>query len=128
MNRRALLSLLAGAFVALVVGCLSPTLPLPPPGEPTSIQQGSAAGLWEIGGDCNPGAMVLIRNERTGLIAGVGDPTTNSGRYVIEISAEECDPATVFEIVDDDMTASTSFLVRVVINGVPQQDCTDAGL
>jgi hypothetical protein len=127
MNRRLLLSALSGAAVALLVGCLSPTLPLPPPDEPNQIEQAGTPGMWEIAGNCNPGAMVLIRNERTGIISGIEDPG-HTGRYLLEIAAVACDPATVFEAVDDTMTGGTFFLVRAVINGVPQQECGDAGL
>jgi hypothetical protein len=126
MNRRTLLRTLCGAAVALLTGCLSPTLPLPPPDEPTQIEPAGTTGMWEIQGNCIPGANVLIRNERTGVITGVQD-RGDTGRYVVEIAAVECDPATVFELKDDIVTAGTSFLVREVINGVPQRECGDAG-
>ena len=125
MTRRTLFAALFGAALAMLGACLSPTLPLPPPEEPSEIAPSSTAGMWKVEGSCSAGAMVLIRNEHTGVITGTED--THAARYAVEMAAAECDPATVFEVVDETMTAGTSFLVRAVINGVPQNDCADAG-
>jgi hypothetical protein len=125
MTRRTLLVALFGAALASLGACLSPTLPLPPPEEPSEIARAGTDGMWKIQGSCSAGAMVLIRNERTGVITGTED--THAALYAVEVAAVECDPATVFEVVDETMTSGTSFLVRAVINGVPQNDCADAG-
>jgi hypothetical protein len=118
-----------GVLVAAagISSCLSPTLPLPPPDEPSSIQAASEPGHWEIRGNCTAGAMVLIRNERTGIITGTED-RDHLGRYEILLPAERCDVATVFEAFDDTFTQGTSFLVREVTGGVPTEDCSDGGI
>jgi hypothetical protein len=122
MNRRTLISGLLALPVVLGLGCLSPTLPLPPPAEPDTIHAATAADQWTIAGACTSGAMVLVRNERTGEIAGVED-REYSGRYSLDVTAQECDLATIFEAVGDDITEGTRFLVREVVAGVPQTDC-----
>lgn len=123
MKRRHFSMFLATAtLVGLSGACLAPTLPLPPPEEPDHIRPAAADGTWEIGGNCTTGAIVIIKNERTGMIVGFDDEQ-RAGRYLVELQAEECDLATVLEVVDDDATSGASFLVREVIAGVAQTDC-----
>jgi hypothetical protein len=124
--RRTILCVLLTASAAAVTSCLSPTLPLPPPDEPTSIQPTGEPGLWDVQGFCTAGAMVLIRNERTGIITGTED-RGHTGRYQMQLAAERCDLATVFEAFDDTITGGTSFLVRELSGGVAQTDCADSG-
>ena len=121
MNRRILLSGLFG--VCLLAGCLSPTLPLPPPEEPTTISESPTPGVWSVSGTCTQGAMVLIRDERTGVIAG-GEDRLHTGHYAIQVQAQECDTATVFEVVEDNVSGGTSFLIRAVVGGVAQNNCS----
>lgn len=122
MKRRLLLLVAAiVAWIALGPACMSPTLPLPPPDAPDNIQQ-TAAGSWEIRGSCTAGARVLIKNEHTGSIVGFDDEGFG-GRYLIVLPAEECDAATVSEVVGDEATVATSFIVQEVVGGVPQSPC-----
>lgn len=123
MNRRTLLSALLALPFVLGVGCLSPTLPLPPPAEPEQMEPAATEGIWILHGSCTSGAMVLVRNERTGDIAGVED-RAHEGRYELELAAERCDRATIFEALGDDITEGTSFLIRETVAGVPQDDCS----
>ncbi|KYG03599.1 hypothetical protein BE21_50920 [Sorangium cellulosum] len=116
MLRRALhlafalaISLLAGA------ACLSPTLPLPPP-EPADTMRPSAdrEGVWQISGNCAPGARVSVFNERTqrGVIE---DDTDRNGRYNLEIEAELCDLLLVWQELEGnggEESAAQSFVVE----------------
>ncbi|WP_437961472.1 hypothetical protein WME76_18735 [Sorangium sp. So ce119] len=89
-------SLLAGA------ACLSPTLPLPPP-EPADTMRPSAdaEGVWQISGNCTPGARVSVFNERTqrGVIE---DDSDGNGRYHVEIEAELCDTLLVWQELQEE--------------------------
>ncbi|KYF47794.1 hypothetical protein BE04_41620 [Sorangium cellulosum] len=116
MLRRALhlafalaISLLAGA------ACLSPTLPLPPP-EPADTMRPSAdgEGVWQISGNCAPGARVSVFNERTqrGVIE---DDTDRNGRYNLEIEAKLCDLLLVWQELEGnggEESAAQSFVVE----------------
>ena len=68
MPSRRLLAL--ALWAAGLAACLSPTLPLPPPEEPTSISASAVEGYWDVRGQCTPGAVVLVKNVATGVIAG----------------------------------------------------------
>jgi hypothetical protein len=65
VSRRLLLLFGAGALVA---GCLSPTLPLPPPSPPDVTQVG--VGQYEVSGSLPMAGTVLVQNERTNLVYG----------------------------------------------------------
>ena len=123
MKRWALRSWLAMLFVA-ASGCLSPTLPLPPPEAPTSVVQDTtvagaagAATRWLVRGGATPGAVVLVRNTATGRIFGVED-VNHDGRYTVAVDATECDLAEVWELVGDITSERTGFIVAPTSNGV----------
>ncbi|XXY23538.1 hypothetical protein WME88_28395 [Sorangium sp. So ce216] len=98
MLRRASLHFAIALATSLLAGaaCLSPTLPLPPPEPADTIRPSSVEGMWQISGNCTPGARVSVFNERTqrGVIE---DDTDNNGRYHIEIEAELCDTLLVWQ-------------------------------
>jgi hypothetical protein len=108
------LGLLATGFVA----CLSPTLPLPPPEAPTGVTASSDDGFWDVRGQCTPGAVVLVKNLATGVIAGTEDDDAD-GRYFVRIEGELCDPAEVSEIVEDESSDATYFVLQPVTNSEP---------
>jgi hypothetical protein len=111
------------ALAGLVAGCLSPTLPLPPPEEPTSITAADGEpGVWVVRGGSTAGATVLIRNLRTQIITGADD-RNGDGRYAIRLAAEQCDGAEVFEIVGDATSPATFFFVAPKGAGQPAVDC-----
>ena len=123
IDRRAFVSSLlttSGAFIT--TGCLGPTLPLPPPDSP--VQIGLASGeteLWDVRGHCSPGAVVLVENLATGVIAGVVD-TDATGRYLVRVKASPCDDAVVWELLGDDVSGQTFFIVEETMGGVPTSD------
>jgi hypothetical protein len=53
---------------ALFAGCLSPTLPLPPPSPPEVTQVGQ--GRYELRGSLPMAGTVYVENERTSLVFG----------------------------------------------------------
>lgn len=111
--RHALVVALAGLLLLLcgAAGCLSPTLPLPPPEEPDYIAQ-SADGLWDIRGSSRPGSLVIIKNIDNGSIVGVED-LNDTGRYYVQLPALLCDEAEVFEIIDEtEVSSPTRFIIR----------------
>ncbi|WP_437594548.1 hypothetical protein [Sorangium sp. So ce1000] len=117
MFRRAALHLAVALAISLLSGaaCLSPTLPLPPP-EPADTIRPSAdrEGVWQISGNCSPGARVSLFNERTqrGVIE---DDTDGNGRYHIEIEAQLCDTLLVWQKLEGtggEESEAQSFLVE----------------
>jgi len=68
LSRRALLGW--AGLGAAVPACLSPTLPLPPPDAPDA--QDLRNGTYRLTGALPVFASVLIRNQRTSLIFGMG--------------------------------------------------------
>lgn len=120
MQRRAALRIaaLAALAVSLLAGaaCLSPTLPLPPPEAPDTIRPSADhAGMWTINGDCYPGALVTLFNDRTQRGVVIKDSDEN-GRYSVEIEAEPCDLVQMWQdVATDEGTESSptsSFVVE----------------
>lgn len=118
MVRRTALRFAIALATSLFAGaCLSPTLPLPPPEAPDTIRPSAEReGIWQIGGNCIPGARVNLYNERTrsGVFA---DDTDRNGRYLLEIEAEACDTVLVWqELASEgdgvDASAPRSFVVE----------------
>lgn len=77
-------------------------MPLPPP-EPADTMRPSAdaEGVWQISGNCTPGARVSVFNERTqrGVIE---DDSDGNGRYHVEIEAELCDTLLVWQELQEE--------------------------
>jgi hypothetical protein len=108
MRRRLLLSVLAS--VALAPGCLSPTLPLPPPEQPSTITAGRDPNTWDVFGSCTPGARVIVMNDKTGKGA-VVDDIARSGSYHVTLVGAECDVASVREETEEGESAPTYFVL-----------------
>ena len=120
MRRRSFFAVLvlAAAVSLASSSCLSPTLPLPPPEQPTTITAGATPGTWEVFGNCNPGALVTVFNEKAGHGVVVEDRTL-SGVYHVTIEATECDLAWVKEELGNDETTRTSFVLAARKSGDP---------
>jgi hypothetical protein len=76
---------LAGAAL-FFVGCLSPTLPLPPPSDPTV--SAVSDGLVRFTGAVQPQSEVFALNRNTNAISG---QYTDSGDYDFTLAAHEND-------------------------------------
>src|SRR5262249_5743561 len=72
----------------VLVGCLSPTLPLPPPGAPSVTDQGD--GTYLLTGSAPPNSEVYALNTRTMLIN--GQATGDTGEYSFTVEAQPRDP------------------------------------
>lgn len=112
-----------GGGLAFGTSCLSPTLPLPPPEAPDSIELNLETNLWHVRGRCTPGAVVLVKNGATGRIVGTEDTDAN-GRYFIAIEAEECDFAEVWQIIGSEASTAVGFYVTITTTAAgPDQSC-----
>lgn len=100
---------------AAFAGCLSPTLPLPPPGEPDGIGA-NEDGTWQIAGTCIEGAEVVVLNEATGRGAVVVDLDRN-GRYVAVIEGDACDVILVSQSIGDEASGEARAVLQEVENG-----------
>jgi hypothetical protein len=112
MGRRPRLRLFALLPLALAAGCLSPTLPLPPPDRPDDMQPlVGSPDTWVIAGPCLEGALVTVFNENTGVGAVVED-RDRDGHYEIEIVAKRCDLAWVVQAQGEEGSSRTSFVIQ----------------
>jgi hypothetical protein len=79
-----------GALCAVAVGCLSPTLPLPPPAEP-DVAGPNEQGLVTLSGTVEqPESTVLALNQSTAHIDGTFADT--EGRFSFQLLAKPGDP------------------------------------
>jgi hypothetical protein len=117
MRRLAALVLL-GSAALVAPGCLSPTLPLPPPEEPDLIRS-VGEGSWLVSGSCDKDAQVIVFNERTG--EGVVR-TCERGVYDATLAGKRCDRATISEELDATTSPTTEFVLENVVSGSPTDD------
>lgn len=95
----------------LFAGCLSPTLPLPPPEPPDTITPSALPGRFIVAGSCLRGAMVVVFDEVNGAGAVIEDRDAD-GRYEVELEADPCDLGWVEQRVGDDPAARTTFVIQ----------------
>lgn len=91
-SRRVVLFLGAGALLA---GCLSPTLPLPPPSPPDVKQLGQ--GQYELSGSLPMAGTVFVQNDRTQLVYG----ETVEQLYRFKVSADPGDSMSLWYEASD---------------------------
>lgn len=92
-RQRWLRAVAAGVLMALPIGCLSPTLPLPPPSRP-DISPPDASGVTSIVGRVPGGTTALAENLETGRL--VGQVTGESGNYDLRLQAAIGDQVVVW--------------------------------
>lgn len=115
-TRRSFLGVVSALFF---VGCLSPTLPLPPPGRP-QISSPDEMGMVRVSGTVRSRATALVLNSRTDRIA--GQKTDTSGKYDIEIEAQVRDRLVIWYEVGDE----TSQIVEVYVPGPDESADADS--
>ncbi len=94
---------------ALAMGaCLSPTLPLPPPSEPT-LSGPDEVGRIELAGRVKPGAWVFAMNHSTN--AGAFSDTDEEGRYRIQLAASAGDSLSLWYEIEGNVSESLSIQV-----------------
>jgi hypothetical protein len=70
----------------VLAGCLSPTLPLPPPNQP-DVEGPDQQGMVTLRGGTEEGSVVFVENLRTGEVRGQRD-LDGDGLYQIVIGAQ----------------------------------------
>ena len=96
---------LAGLCLA---GCLSPTLPLPPPSDP-QVSGTDPDGNVRITGAVLPDSEVFALNLTNNVIAG---QLTASGGYDFKIKAQQFDELTIWYVRDTVQSPPTAFSVK----------------
>ncbi len=105
MTRRlCLVGVIGGA-----VGCLSPTLPLPPPDRP-AINGPDSSGAVTLSGRVVPGASVYADNLVTGTSAGQ-KADAQTGQYQIKIPAQVGDDMSLFYEYDSVISERVRFTI-----------------
>lgn len=117
MRRLPVLALIS-AFALVVPSCLSPTLPLPPPETPSTIHAGTTPGTWDVFGQCDPGAIITVFNDKTGRGVVVEDRDM-TGSYHVLLEGTQCDAAWVKESLGAEESAPTSFVLATHDPGDP---------
>jgi hypothetical protein len=124
LSRRVLLCW--GALGMLAAGCLSPTLPLPPPSPPDVAKIGE--GQYELRGSIPVRGAVIVVDTRTGVIGGRTDVTV----YDFVMSARPDDAMLVWYEAGGDTSEAVPFRIdrdpEIPDAGVPPSPPpTDAG-
>lgn len=102
--------------VALVAaGCLSPTLPLPPPSEP-ALSASTTEGLVRLRGTVLPQSEVFALDQNTNLIGG---QHTDSGQYDFEMPALAGDTLSFWYVHDTVESTATDFVVKLPAPSAP---------
>ncbi len=111
--------LLVATLVATgVAGCLSPAIPLPPPGAP-QVSSPNAEGFVLVQGRVPETTTAFAQNLRTGQI--VGQVTDETGEYSLSLQALPLDNLSVY--YQDGLETSPS--VRV---SVPETDIDSSSM
>lgn len=109
--------LVAAAIAAGAGACLSPTLPLPPPEEPSLVSAGTD-GTWQVGGTCLSGAQVVVVNQATGR-GEVYVDRDSVGRYSVTIEGQACDVIVLSQRLGDESSGETRFVLEETVDGIP---------
>jgi len=118
MQRRSLVRWFAAVTFLALAGCVSPTLPLPPPEAPWALSVDPATSEWLITGTCLQGALVTVFNEETGQGSVIED-RDQDGLYELRLKAKRCDLAWVQHTLGQDASATTTFVIEEKVNGLP---------
>jgi hypothetical protein len=105
LSRRLWLAITLG----VAVGCLSPTLPLPPPDRP-NIEGPDASGNVTLSGSVLPGANVYADNLVTHVSVGQ-QASPQSGYYRLKITAQIGDDMDLFYQDGTEISGRTTFTI-----------------
>ena len=100
--------LLLGMAGFCLAGCLSPTLPLPPPAKP-DVSAPDESGYVRLQGVAAPLSEVIAWNHNNNLIA--GQVTGDSALYDFAIKAEENDVIELWYIKGSEESSSVKIVV-----------------
>jgi hypothetical protein len=93
----------------LAVSCLSPTLPLPPPSDPT-VSSTDTAGLVRLTGSVQADSQVFALNHNTNQIRG---QFTKSGAYDFTLEAQEGDGISFWYEHGTAESSASDFVIRL---------------
>lgn len=110
MRSRSRRLLLACLTLGLLGGCLSPTLPLPPPSPPEAILATDQQGVYRLQGSVRPNSLVTAYNLNNGLT--FGQRTVGDGRYDFLVRGDEGDRMELWYSVGTDESNSVNFELR----------------
>ena len=106
-------------LAALVVACVSPTLPLPPPQDPTLTNSGN--GMYHLHGAPNSaeaGALVLVINDFAGPIdRGVISTSNPDGSWDADIAGKKGDVLTIMNFAAFGKKEAKQWQPRVIVLG-----------
>jgi hypothetical protein len=108
MARRALMIVL-GVALLLPSACLSPTLPLPPPGQPETIEGPDDNGYVRLTGLVAPNSRALAKNPKTS--SGVFFDTADDGRYDMSLQALPGDEILLSYVLQGEMSQVLRFAI-----------------
>lgn len=96
----------------VLAGCLSPTLPLPPPDSPniSAVNDEGFVTLQGLPGGAEPEALVVALNQRTGN--GVIERADKLGQYTIVIAAQVGDTLTLWQVVGVDQSDIRQIIIK----------------
>lgn len=93
----------------LVAGCLSPTLPLPPPGDPM-VSSTDTQGLVRLTGHVGAESEVYALNQNNNLIFG---EFTTSGDYDFTMEAADGDRVSLWYVRGSVESPPNDFVIRL---------------
>ncbi|MCA9585152.1 MAG: hypothetical protein KC657_07330 [Myxococcales bacterium] len=116
LTRRWLIGACAVGAAATLVGCTSPTLPLPPPTAPT-ISAGTAPGTVTLAsaGGVQPNALVIVLNQNPELARNErvsGTFADETGSWQLEVLARPGDVLDVFQEYESTRSPPVTVQVR----------------
>lgn len=98
------------AAASLVAGCLSPTLPLPPPNEPEVVSGPTEQGLVRLQGKVPANSWVFALNHNSDLAFAQG--THEDGLYDFEIKAQVGDNVSLWYELSGDASDTLDFTIE----------------
>jgi hypothetical protein len=104
------------ALAVAASSCLSPTLPLPPP-TVDSAAEGMMAGLWEVSGECQASALVIVFNNNVG--SGSTVECSQAGLFHASVPGKMCDEVQVFQIEGNSLSSDTFIALEAYADGSP---------
>lgn len=111
VSRRSIfLACFVAVATAVTSGCLSPTLPLPPP-SPPQVSETETEGVYRLTGTVTPNAHVTAWNFNTDL--SYGQQTHADGRYDFLVVGTEGDSMSLTYTVGTDESQPQAFELRV---------------
>jgi len=108
-------SIFFAALAAVALGCTSPTLPLPPPAQPTESAGTQPNTIVLKGTGAIPTALIIVVNpdtQFTGDQVVEGTEVASDGTWTVTIQAVKGDDLQIIQLAGDE-TSSIDFTVEI---------------